>query len=399
MISYKEHLFVSFIDSMTLNESFSSPEKVSFLDLLLEAAIKDEDIEKMIAEKRRASIYYQGDLKNKKGWYSVEAVKIVEKGEDKFLLAYDTPKSGGKPVLKYFIQDKIVNWNILGKKEAESAIAYDKKIFKFFADPKIPAEQKKKFKGKLSKVGVGKKIMKFVLGGSLIAAMIANMVANQYAEKNVHARAYKSFLQLRQSEFTEKDLKQDEKDAFKIMVEKALSNPKKYTKSDGSTSFYDVANDLNKETDQEDKLDFGKKKTFGLKDQKNVRSIFTKLSLTVGNGRISETEDGYTVKDIYDFNQYYENPENYKLSNFPKKSKEIIKYFGDSNYLKGFEEIGNYYEAMGYKGFKVNINLMKSVVSKAKAGKTSTKTNLSQSTKPVKTSTKKNLDSTKIDNN
>jgi hypothetical protein len=183
--------------------------------------------------------------------------------------------------------------------------------------------------------------------------MIGNMVANQYAEKNVHARAYKSFLQLRQSEFTEKDLKQDEKEALKIMVEKAISNPKKYTKSDGSTSFYDVANDLNKETEQEDRLDFGSKKTFGLKDQKNVRSIFTKLSLTVGNGRISETEDGYTVKDIYDFNQYYEHPENYKLSNFPKKSKEIINYFGDSNYLKGFEEIGNYYEAMGYKGFKV----------------------------------------------
>jgi hypothetical protein len=39
---------------------------------------------------------------------------------------------------------------------------------------------------------------------------------------------------------------------------------------------------------------------------------------------------------------------------------------------------------MGYKGFKVNINLLRSVVSKAKVGKTSAKTN---------------LDNTKINNN
>jgi hypothetical protein len=358
MVSYKEQLFVSLLESMPIHESFSSPERVSFFDLLLEAPLDDTTAKKFIADKKRVSVYYQGDPKSKKGWYSIEAVKVVDKNGNKFLLAYDVPKDGGKPELKYFIQDKIVNWNVLGKKDAESAKKYDEKIFKFFVDPKVPTAQKSKFKQKLSSLGIGSKIKRLIIGGTLVGAILSSMAVTKFSETNVHGRAFKDFVTLRKSDFTQKDLKQDEKDALKIMVKKALSNPKKYTGTDGATSFYDVANDLNKETDQKDKLNFGDKKTFGL-DQKNVKSIYTKLSLTIGNARISETEDGYKVTDIYDFNQYYERPEDYKLSNFPKKSKEIINYMGDGNYLKGFEEIGNYYESMGYKGFKLNINLPK----------------------------------------
>ena len=358
MISYKQHLFVSFLDSMPLNEAFSSPERVSFFDLLLEAPLDDATAQKMIADKKRVSIYYQGDPKSKKGWYSIEAVKVKNSGGKNYLLAYDVPKDGGKPELKYFIQDKIVNWNVLGKKDAESAKSYDQKVFKFFVDPKVPDAQKSKFKEKLSKLGIGSKIKKLVIHATLIGSIVGSMAVTKFSEENVHGRAFKDFMTLRKSDFTQKDLKQDERAALKVMVEKALSNPKKYTGKDGATSFYDVANDLNKETDQKDKLNFGDKKTFGL-DQKNIKSIYTKLSLLIGNGRISETKDGYKVTDIYDFNQYYERPEDYKLSNFPKKSKEIINYIGDGNYLKGLEEVGNYVEATGYKGFKLNIDLPK----------------------------------------
>jgi hypothetical protein len=357
MISYKEQLFVSLIESMPIHESFSSPERFSFFDLLLEAPLDDTTAKKFIADKKRLSVYYQGDPKSKKGWYSIEAVKVVDKNGNKFLLAYDVPKDGGKPELKYFIQDKIVNWNVLGKKDAESAKKYDEKIFKFFVDPKVPTAQKSKFKQKLASLGIGSKIKKLIIGGTLIGAVAGNMMANKFAETNVHGRAFKEFVTLRKADFTQNDLKQDEKDALKIMVEKALSNPKKYT-SKGSTSFYEVANDLNKETDQKDRLNFGDKKSFGL-DQTNVKSIYTKLSLLLGNARISQTDTGYKIMDQYDFNQYYDRPEDYKLSNFPKKSKEIINYIGDGNWLKGFEEMGNYYEALGYKGFKVNINLPK----------------------------------------
>ena len=135
---------------MPINEAFSSPERVSFFDLLLEAPLDDSTAKKMIADKKKVSIYYQGDPKSKKGWYSIEAVKVTDKGGNKFLLAYDVPKDGGKPELKYFIQDKIVNWNVLGKKDAESAKNYDEKVFKFFVDPKVPTEQKSKFRQKLS---------------------------------------------------------------------------------------------------------------------------------------------------------------------------------------------------------------------------------------------------------
>lgn len=357
MLSYKQQLFVSLIESMPINESFSSPERVSFFDLLLEAPLDDTTAKKMISDKKRVSVYYQGDNKTKKGWYSIEAVKVNGKGGDKYLLAYDVPKDGGKPELKYFIQDRIVNWNVLGKKDAESAKKYDEKLFKFFVDPKVPTQQKSIFKQKLEKLGIGSKIKKLIIGGTLIGAIAGNMAANKFAETNVHGRAFKEFITLRKSDFTQKDLKQNERDALKVMVEKALSNPKKYTRK-GSTNFYEVANDLNKETNQKDRLNFGDKKTFGL-DQTNLKSVYTKLSLLLGNARIIETEKGYRVVDQYDFNQYYERPEDYKLSNFPKKSKEIINHIGNGNWLKGFEEMGNYYESMGYKGFKVNISIPK----------------------------------------
>jgi hypothetical protein len=357
VISYKQHLFVSLIESMPINESFSSPERVSFIDLLLEAPLDDDTANKMIADKKRVSIYYQGDEKSKKGWYSIEAVKVKDKGGNKFLLAYDVPKDGGKPELKYFIQDKIVNWNVLGKKDAESAKKYDEKLFKFFVDPKVPVAQKSKFKEKLDKLGIGSKIKKLAIGASLIGSLLGGFQLNNFVDNNVHAKAFKEFATLRKSDFTQKDLKKDERDALKVMIEKALSNPKKYTRK-GSTNFYEVANDLNKETAQKDRLNFGDKEKFGL-DQTKVKSLYTKLSLLLGNARISETEEGYTVTDKYDFNQYYDNPENYKLSNFPKKSMEIVKYFGSGNLIKGFEEIGNYYEALGYNGYKVNIQIPK----------------------------------------
>ena len=343
---------------MPINEAFSSPERVSFLDLLLEAPLDDATAKKMISDKKRVSVYYQGDPLSKKGWYSIEAVKIKEQGGKNYLLAYDVPKEGGKPELKYFIQDKIVNWNVLGKKDAESAKKYDEKIFKFFVDPKVPDAQKSKFKQKLSGLGIGSKIKKLLIHATLIGSIVGSMAVTKTSEENVHHRAFRDFMTLRKSDFTQKDLKQDERDALKIMVQKALSNPKKYTTKDGSTSFYDVANDLNKESNQKDKLNFGDKKTFGL-DQKNIKSIYTKLSLLIGNGRISQTEDGYKVTDIYDFNQYYERPQDYKLSNFPNKAKEIVNYLGDGNYLKGLEEVGNIVQSTGYKGFELDINLPK----------------------------------------
>lgn len=168
MMTYKEHIFLSIIDNVNLQESYNQGD-TSLLEMLLEAPIDDKTLGKMISDKKRASVYYQGDNKSKKGWYSVEPIRIDKKNGKSYLLTYIIPKDGTKPVLQYLDQSKIVNWNILGKKEADLPKEYEKKLFKFFKDPKIPDEKKKSFVDKLSKVGVS---IKRLLGKGLITAAI-----------------------------------------------------------------------------------------------------------------------------------------------------------------------------------------------------------------------------------
>ena len=55
MVTYKQHLFVSLIEEFTLNESFSYPGKVNFLELLLEAPMDDATAEKIVSNKKRVN--------------------------------------------------------------------------------------------------------------------------------------------------------------------------------------------------------------------------------------------------------------------------------------------------------------------------------------------------------
>jgi hypothetical protein len=180
MVTYKQHLFVSLIEEFTLNESFSYPGKVNFLELLLEAPMDDATAEKIVSNKKRVSIYYQGDEKTKKGWYPIDPVRIDDKNKSKFLLAYIVPKDGSKPTLNYFIQRKIVNWNVLGKKDADTSDNYDKRIMKFFTDPKVPKEKKIEFKDKLAKVGVN--VKKYLRNAAVAAALAGSMFTAKTGE-------------------------------------------------------------------------------------------------------------------------------------------------------------------------------------------------------------------------
>jgi hypothetical protein len=139
MLSYKEHIFLSIIDTVNLQESYNQGD-TSFLEMLLEAPMDDKTDNKIIADKKRLSVYYQGDEKSKKGWYSIEPIRIDNKNGKNFILTYIIPKDGSKPVLQYLNQSKIVNWNVLGKKDAELPKEYEKKVLKFLSDPKIPKE-------------------------------------------------------------------------------------------------------------------------------------------------------------------------------------------------------------------------------------------------------------------
>lgn len=348
MLSYKEILFVESLDSIAINESTG----VNFLDLLLEAPIDDATVKKMIDDKKQVSIYYQGDDKLKKGWYSAQPVKSRDSGGEKYLMAYNVPKDGGKPELHNFVQEKIVNWNVLGKKDADLAKEYDKKIFTFFSDPKIPSAKKNAYRSKLS--NIGSKFGKVVLTGLLASTLLGGLSANNFAEKNIHGKALKSFLTLRDNTFTAKDMKPNERQALKDMVDFAFKNPKKYVKGT-NVNFYAVANDMNKGGEQ---IDFKDKGKLGL-DQKNLSSEYTKLAMTLGNAQVTENPESYTVSDIYDFNNYKNSPEDYTLANTPSTVSKALKNIGDGNYVQGIEKLASYYHKMGYDGYKVKIVLPK----------------------------------------
>lgn len=89
----------------------------SLLNLLLEAPLDDATAKKMLDSSNQVSIYYQGDSESKKGWRTIEAIRVDTKDGKKYLVAYEIPKElGKKEELKSYEQSKIVNWNVLGKK-------------------------------------------------------------------------------------------------------------------------------------------------------------------------------------------------------------------------------------------------------------------------------------------
>lgn len=172
-MTYKEYIFLSIIDNVNLQESYNQGD-TSLLEMLLEAPMDDKTINKIIADKKRVSVYYQGDDKSKKGWYSIEPIRVDKKNGKSYLLTYIIPKDGTKPVVQYLNQSKIVNWNVLGKKDASLPKEYEKKIFKFFRDPKIPKEQKKSFLGRLEKVGINIKnlVKKGLIGAAIVGGTL-----------------------------------------------------------------------------------------------------------------------------------------------------------------------------------------------------------------------------------
>jgi hypothetical protein len=239
MISYKQHLFISIIDNISINENYNS-NSINLLDLLLEAPIDDKTIDKMIADKKRVSVYYQGDTKSKKGWYSIEPIRVDNKNGSNYLLAYSIPKDGGEPSLQYFSQPKIVNWNVLGNKAVTLSKDYEKKLFKFFRDPKVPKEQKLSYADRLKKVGVnvgnflkkaavGAAIVGSTLGGATYGGDLAKQATRDKEYSNVETN-YKVSNQVQDQLKYLKDSGKLENEYFTILDDK---NSKVYTITPG----------------------------------------------------------------------------------------------------------------------------------------------------------------------
>lgn len=84
----------------------------------------------MLDSGNQVSVYYQGDDDSKKGWKTIEAIRVDTKDGKKYLVAYEIPKELGKKAeLKKYQQDKITNWNVLGKtaRTIKAATKGDKK--------------------------------------------------------------------------------------------------------------------------------------------------------------------------------------------------------------------------------------------------------------------------------
>ena len=142
----------------------------------------------------------------------------------------------------------------------------------------------------------------------------------------------------------------EEQDALRQMIQYGLKHG---YKSGGNFNFYDITNKLN---DGSEQINFKNKENLGL-NQFNLKSEYTKLSMTLGNATVTKSGGKYIVTDTYDFNNYKNNPEKYTLKEVPSTVKDSIKKVASGNMVQGIEQMASYYQKLGYKGIPVNIEI------------------------------------------
>jgi hypothetical protein len=83
------------------------------------------------------------------------------------------------------------------------------------------------------------------------------------------------------------------------------------------------------------------------------------IGLTIGNGQVIDNGNSYIVKDIYDFNNYKNNPKAYSFENVGGTIKDALIKLACGNNLQGLEELASIKQAVGYKGIPVEIEIPK----------------------------------------
>jgi hypothetical protein len=267
----------------------------------------DKTANKIIADKKRLSVYYQGDEKSKKGWYSIEPIRIDNKNGKNFILTYIIPKDGSKPVLQYLNQSKIVNWNVLGKKDAELPKEYEKKVLKFLSDPKIPKENKKSLLDKLKATGVKVKdfAKKAAVGAAVVGTLLMPFKDNikQYLRQQApHVAQLYNTKNLNAKDFRTQDLKM-----MGSLISQAIKDKQRY--GEGNKKISDenqgaVTYDQYREEVRSDLL---------AGEMLNGKQMFNQLTqdpevligLTLGKFAYQKNSDGsYTITDTYDFSKW-----------------------------------------------------------------------------------------------
>jgi hypothetical protein len=79
--------------------------------------------------------------------------------------------------------------------------------------------------------------------------------------------------------------------------------------------------------------------------------------MTLGNATVKKSGNVYNITDIYDFNNYKNNPEKYTLKEVPNTVKDALKTAASGNPVQGIEQMASYYQKLGYKGIPVDIQL------------------------------------------
>jgi hypothetical protein len=166
----------------------------------------------------------------------------------------------------------------------------------------------------------------------------------------IHYRIFYDFLSLRKKPFVATDMSDEEQKALRQMIQYGLKHGYKIGKN---FDFYDISNKLNNGSE---KFDFKNKENLGL-NQFNLKSEYTKLSMTLGNATVKQSGNYYIVTDIYDFNNYKNNPEKYTLKEVPNTVKDSIKKVASGNLVQGVEQMASYYQKLGYEGFPVKIEI------------------------------------------
>ena len=188
---------------------------------------------------------------------------------------------------------------------------------------------------------------------SSLAKNVVDKVKNFVIDSQIlplHMRAFLNFLKLRTSPLTINDLTSTERAALKQMVDYAQKQG--LIRNGKTVNFYGIANTLNSGTE---KIDF-KDPTLGV-NQTDIKSDYTKVAMTIGNAVVNKSGDKYIVKDIYDFNNYANNPEQYTWEKTPDTIRNAVGKLNSKNYVQGLEELASYYQKFGYSGYPVELEV------------------------------------------
>jgi hypothetical protein len=330
MLSYKEHIFLSIIDTVNLQESYNQGD-TSFLEMLLEAPMDDKTASKIIADKKRLSVYYQGDEKSKKGWYSIEPIRIDNKNGKNFILTYIIPKDGSKPVLQYLNQSKIVNWNVLGKKDAELPKEYEKKVLKFLSDPKIPKENKKSLLDKLKATGV--KVKDFAKKAAVGAAVVGTLLMP--FKDNIKQYVRQQAPHIAQLVFTRdlgtKDFRKDDLKMMGSLINQAIKDKEGKSSADSGVVTYNQYR-----PDIKDDVMSGNMMSVKQLANQVTQDPEVLVALTLGQFSYKKNDDGsYTIKDKYDFSKW-------KTINTTKEDLKDLSYQQSLRKIMSDNNVGIY---------------------------------------------------------